>query len=417
MSPTGPAQPPPFAPPLLSVNELAARNVEGRLLAVAGRFAPELRERVQRLLVAAAEAIHKLADIDLIRQESGAEAQTSHSIAVWEELAPVMYATVESTNALCATAADAFPPPPETDPLDNLDEAFGPDLGAPSHAASEEDEVGDEQDIALLVAAVSGGLKGDVARLGERLRNPAVMADPWHLISDLLEFRGRLRSGIAELIFQVASRVGEEERALVVPGYQADLDAAVLVRAAATNLAFLFRGHNRRITAAPDERVHPALLDALKDLASFARTRALTVLRTADKRIFLESRAKLMQMSAQSAPAREIRQAIEGMTKYLDSLSVISRRDNLRLHDRTALAGAGRLVEVAMEAARGDEPARSRMHLSGAVRAAWSLYGRDPLLDSWLRQQRHFPVEWLNDGELPREAERLAAHLGGIAFG
>jgi len=399
---------------MLSPEELAARAVEERLQAVAGRFSPELCERVQQLLLAAAEAIFKLADLDLIRHESGAEAHTSHSIAVWEELAPVMAATVESTNALIVTAEEAFPPPPETDALDNLDDAFGPSAGA---AAEEEttESPGDEQELAMLVQAVSTGLRGDVARLGERLRNPAVMADPWHLISDLLEFRGRLRAGIGELIFQVASRVGEDERAQVVPGYQADLESAVLVRAAATTLAFLFRGHNKRVGAAADDKTHAALGDALKDLASFARTRALAALRTADKRIFIESRAKLAALASNNAPARDVRQAVEGMAKYLDSLSVISRRENLRLHDRSALAGAGRMVEIAQDAARADDFSRARIQLSGAVGASWSLYGRDPQLDSWLRAQRHFPIEWLADWELENEAERLAVQLGGIA--
>lgn len=395
----------------LSPEQLAARSVEERLRTVISRFPPELRPRVGRLINAAAEAIHQLADLDLVRHESGAEAHTSHSIAVWEELAPVMATTVESTNLLLDIAESAFPPAPESETLD-LDAAFGPDDGADKES---DEPRSDEQELSSLVSAVASGLRGDVARLGERLRNPAVMGDPWHLISDLLEFRGRLRAGIGELIFQIASRVGEEERAQVVPGYQADLDAAVLVRAAAANLAFLFRGHYKRIAAASEEKVHPALQDALKDLAAFARTRALTALRTADKRIVLESRAALHQLDARGAPSLEVRQAVEGLSRYLDSLSVISRRENLRLHDRAALAGASRLLEVAQAAGRAGDHPRTRLQLSSAIRASWSLYGRDPQLDAWLRAQRHFPAEWLIDAELLRETERLAAQLAGIS--
>ena len=106
-----------------------------------------------------------------------------------------------------------------------------------------------------MVSAVSMGLRRDVTRLGERLRNPSVVSDTWNLISDLLEFRGRLRAGIGELIYQLASTVEDVERINVVPGYALDLSQALLVRNAATNLAFLFRGHARRIAATPLGRI------------------------------------------------------------------------------------------------------------------------------------------------------------------
>ena len=114
-----------------------------------------------------------------------------------------------------------------------------------------------------------------MARLGERLRNPTVVADPWNLVADLLEFRGRLRAGIGEMIFDVAVRVDELTRADIVPGYAEDLVQASLLRQAATNLAFLFRGHARRIAQTPEDRIAAALQDALRDVHGFSRTRAL----------------------------------------------------------------------------------------------------------------------------------------------
>src|SRR5205807_9344850 len=181
------------------------------------------------------------------------------------------------------------------------------------------------------------------ARLGERLRNPTVVADPWNLVADLLEFRGRLRAGIGEMIFDVAVRVDELTRADIVPGYAEDLAQALLLRQAATNLAFLFRGHAKRVAAAADDRIAAALADGLRDVHAFSRSRALQGLRTSDKRIFLEARAQLHQLAREKPPrAREIHQGVENLARFLDSLSVISRRENLRLHDREQLAAAGR---------------------------------------------------------------------------
>ncbi|HZX93761.1 MAG TPA: hypothetical protein VFE90_04550 [Myxococcales bacterium] len=100
------------------------------------------------------------------------------------------------------------------------------------------------------------------------------------------------------------------------------------------------------------------------------------------------------------------------MARFLDSMSVVSRRENLRLHDRAQLARAGRHLETAQFQLATAEVARRE--LSVAVRAAGALYGRDAQLDAYLRAQRHFPVEWLHDPELAPEVERLAAVLAGV---
>ena len=386
----------------------ATQAVEGRLRVLALRFEPELRERVMRLLLASAEAALSLSDVDLVRHETGDEGG-GHTLALWEELAPVMGGTVESVNGLIATAQAAFPPPPEKEDVDNLDDAFGPSAGAEAPGFPEIVE-GNDAEIAKLVGAVTSGMRRDVARLGERLRNPTIVSDPWNLISDLLEFRGRMRAGLGEVIYQVCCFVGEVDRVDVIPGYAADLEASLLVRQATTNLAFLFRGHAKRIGGSNDERINQALQDSLRDLHAFSRTRALPALRTSDKRIFLETRAQLYRLVKANPPqTREIKLAAENLARFLDSMSVVSRRENLRLHDRAQLAAAGRALEAA-QFELGDPPA-ARAHLRTAVRAAAELYGRDAQLDAYLRAQRHFPVKWLHDPEIPIELERFGALL------
>jgi len=389
----------------LPPEDAAARDVEERLRHLAARFPPALSDRVNRLLFGAAESILQLAEVDLVRFEAG---EGSHTLAVWEEVAPVMSETVTSVNRLVAIAEEVFPPRPEGDLDEGLDAAFGPSGGEPHP----ERPPGKEEAIAAMVSGVSMGLRRDVARLGERLKNPNVVADTWNLISDLLEFRGRLRAGIGELIYQLASTVEEVERINVVPGYAQDLAHALLVRNAATNLAFLFRGHARRIAATPDDRLGAVLAEALRDVNAFSRTRALAALRTADKRIFLETRETLHALSLETPlRGRDIRLATENLARFLDSLSLVSRRENLRLHDREHLAEAIAAVELARQAS---EAPAVRRGLVRAVRTASALYGRDAQLDAFIRSQRHFPVEWLSDAEAPDELSRLAALLAGI---
>ncbi|HEY2031986.1 MAG TPA: hypothetical protein VGH20_22495 [Myxococcales bacterium] len=399
-------------PGILPADDEAARRVEGRILEVAGAFEPLLRERVTRLLLTSAEAILKLWDLDLVRHESDEESG-GHTLALWEELAPVMGSTVQQVNELIESATREFPPPPETELPDDLDDAFGPSKPSHRQAPEAEPRSTDEQ-IAQLVAAVCSGMKHDVKSLGERLRNPQVVSDAWMLISDLLEFRGRVRAALGELIYQVACFVAEVDREDVVPGYVHEVASAIVVRQATSNLAFLFRGHAKRIAAASDERVLPALQDALKDLHAYSRTRALPALRTSDKRIFLETRASLYRLVKVSPPkVREIKQAVENMARFLDSMSVVSRREALRLHDRAQIATVGRHLELAQSGLADPEVAREE--LRNALRAAMRLYGRDVQFDAYLRGQRHFPAEWLSDAELPFEVERVAALLAGFA--
>jgi hypothetical protein len=396
--------------PVLSPEDRADQAVEARLLEVGQRFEKGLRERVVRILLSSAQAILNLAELDLVRHEADEE-QGGHKLALWEELAPVMGGTVEQVNELIASATVEFPRPPEKDEVDDLDAAFGP--SKPEDQEVDEEPQSTEVEIAKLVAGVCSGMRRDVAHLGERLRNPQVVSEPWMLISDLLEFRGRVRAGLGELIYQVCSFVAEVDRENVVPGYTAELEDGIIVRQATSNLAFLFRGHTKRIGAATDDRIIASLHDALKDLHAYSRTRALPALRTSDKRIFLETRATLYQLFKVTPPrSREIKDAVENLARFLDSMSVVSRRENLRLHDRAQLASAGRHLEAAQfnisrpEVARGD--------MVGAVRAATALYGRDAQLDAYLRAQRHFPVDWLHDPEIAIEIERFAALLAGI---
>jgi hypothetical protein len=401
----------PVAPEMVPpVDDQVALAVERRLMAVAQQFDGDLRDRVTMLLLAAAEAIVKLADLDLVRYEADEE-QGGHTLALWEELAPVTGSTVEHVNEVIAGATKQFPPPAETGGEDDLDAAFGPAASAP---AAEDPPRSTEEGIASLVAAVCSGMRRDVTRLGDRLRNPTVMSDPWMLIQDLLEFRGRVRAAIGELIYQVCRFVEDVEREQVVPGYIAELEGSLLVRQATTNLAFLFRGHARRIGAAGSDRILAALQDALKDLHAFSRTWALPQLRTSDKRIFLETRATLYRLAKITpAPMLEMRQAVENLARFLDSMSVVSRRENLRLHDRAQLARSGRHLEAAQFNLGTADVAKRE--LADAVKAAFELYGRDAQLDAYLRSQRHFPTGWLHDTELALEIARFTGVLAGVA--
>jgi hypothetical protein len=103
---------------------------------------------------------------------------------------------------------------------------------------------------------------------------------------------------------------------------------------------------------------------------------------------------------------------VENLARFLDSMSVVSRRENLRLHDQAQLARAGRSLENAQ--ANLERPELALADLADAARAVASLYGRDVQLDAYLRAQRHFPVDWLHEPEVAAEIERFGALLAAI---
>src|SRR5436309_14772005 len=94
------------------IDDQLAVAVERRLVGIAQSFDAALRDRVTLLLMAAAEAIVQLADLDLVRFEGGQE-QGGHTLALWEEMAPVMSGTVKHVNEVIAGATTQVPPPAE----------------------------------------------------------------------------------------------------------------------------------------------------------------------------------------------------------------------------------------------------------------------------------------------------------------
>src|SRR6478672_6564447 len=110
---------------VLSPDGKVALEVERRLVELAQRFDVVLRDRVTLLLLASAEAIVKLAELELVRHEVDSE-EGGHTLMLWEELAPVMSSTVQHVNEVINGATAQFPPPPEDESVDDLDAAFGP---------------------------------------------------------------------------------------------------------------------------------------------------------------------------------------------------------------------------------------------------------------------------------------------------
>src|SRR5215470_17156168 len=116
-----------------SAADQAALAVEQRLAEVVQGFDEALRGRVTLLLLLASEAIVKLADLDLVRSEADEE-QGGHTLALWEELAPVMGTTVQHVNDLIDGVTAQFPTPADPGGDGDLEATLGPGWAKPDGA-------------------------------------------------------------------------------------------------------------------------------------------------------------------------------------------------------------------------------------------------------------------------------------------
>ena len=98
---------------------------------------------------------------------------------------------------------------------------------------------------------------------------------------------------------------------------------------------------------------------------------------------------------------------MEGFAKFLDSMSIINRREILINHDREAFAECSRLLEQATESLTAKEMDRASSLLRKALGLAMKLFGRDRYLDDYLVLRLRWPLDLLVPTALPFAVEEL----------
>jgi hypothetical protein len=327
----------------------------------------KFREGMQRTLDTAAGAIKALRNFDLIRYE-GKAAESAADLQLFEEVAPVLAATVNEINTLVDTVDASFP------------EGFKAS-SAPEQAARSID----------ILRERTKAFRADVLQLGAQLRSPQAVADRWNLLANLQSARGKLRFGIGDMITDVANVFREVSRSQVVPEYDLDTEHALLLRRTLAKLTAVLRGHHERLKGA-EETDFAALVGKLHDLFErVARTQTWFELRAPDKREFIRFREQLAALSASGCPAVETRKAVEGFLRFSELLcSVVSQREILRNHDRACLAKVGAMLERA-EAQLPGSPTGARTGIDDALAICDDLAGRDGELDRYVAKLRAAP--------------------------
>ena len=339
---------------------------------------PSVAQRLERVYTAADRCIAGLRSIDLSALEHE-EDDGGADLQLWEQVAPAVGQTLSFVSGLIQTIQADFP---ETGGggEDGIDISMDDDADAidPAEAAKAEEA-------AYAVRAAGKLLQQQVAALGMGVRNPDVVASRWGLLDLLQASIGRFYGAIGDMVFASAVAFGEVKRGEIVP-YHADLlKESLTLRRAAVDLSRVSGLYLERLKGAVLSEMGPLVQKLEADLASFSKTNAYRSLWAKDKQAFLAHRAKLRAIAAEATDADAARAAVEAFAQFAGGLIGVNSRMILKDHDREIAAACAAKLEQA-EIARGSRPKDAAMLVAEALREAWSLYGRDGELDTYLRQ-------------------------------
>ncbi len=330
---------------------------------------PPLRDGLEHVFQTAARVIKGLRNFELIRYE-GQSADVGADLQLFEEIAPVLMATVTEINSLVQSVETSFP------------EGFKPDSGGASEAQRAERAVEILRERTL-------GFRADVLQLGAQLRTPQAVSDRWNLLGHLQSARGKLRFGIGEMLTDVANVFGEFSNKQVVPEYELDVEHALLLRRSLAKLATGLRAHHERLLGAKPAEVPPLVARLHEVLDRLAKTQTWFELRAPDKREFIRFREEVASLEKRGCPPDETRRLVEGFLRFLELLtSILNQRAILQNQDRGCIAE----ITAALERADGAAPADAKESLAEAFALCERLAGRDPELDKYVASAKNSPA-------------------------
>ncbi len=350
-----------------------------------------LAEKLRKVYRAAATAMQRLSDIDLVKYQSEGLDDSAADLSLWEEVAPVIRDTLMEVNALLMVIREQFV---NSAPLS---------LGDRKAAAAESALISMQQLLAQ-----------EVTHFGERIRSPSVVSDRWTLLVDLQTFRTKFREQIGEMVHASASSFGDVSKAEVVPFFQQDLNAAITVRGTVSDLIRIITARIEKISEAEREDVQWNAQQLEKELDLFGKTPAYRTLRAQDVRTLLLFRHKLAQLAQDPhLPKQDLLSAVTPFGDFVRSLALVNRRDMLIEHDREVWAGCGVKLENAQQVV-GSQPEAAAALLAEAASLGQALYGRDVELDAFLRRARKQPFSQLRGADLSQTLERFVQLLASL---
>ncbi len=323
----------------------------------------EFGDQLRRVHEAAARAISKLGELDLIKYEDSPIDGTA-DLSLWEEVAPIVGNTISDVNALLGELTARFP--------------SGQFLGEERRFKVDE-----------LLQRAARELREAVSALGMRIRDPSVVGDRWNLIAELQTFRFQFRDRIGAMVFETASSLAECRRREVDPGYDELLASTLIVRSTTADLRRLMHSRITKVSEAAPEDVEWNAQHLEKELNAFGRTAAWRALRAQDKKTVLEFRHRLKEVVTPTMSKIDLLRIVEPFVEFVDTFISVNQREILTQHDQETQASIGVVLERAMNSGNEHEALSA---FQEALSYGQSLYGRNGDFDGFLRKLRKTPA-------------------------
>jgi hypothetical protein len=336
---------------------------------------PRVAARLERVYGAADRCVAGLRSIDLTALEREEE-DGAADLGLWEQVAPTVGQTLSHVSALIQTIDADFPDQGGDD---------GIEISVDDDSEIDPAESAKAEEAAFAVRAARKVIQQQVGQLGMGVRNPDIVASRWQLLNLLQASMGRFYGAIGDMVFASAVAFGEVKRAEIVPYHAEMLRESLALRRAAVDLGRVSVLYKERLKTALLSDMPPLLEQLERNLASFSKTPAFRSLWARDKQQFLVHRNRLRTLAAGSQSADEIRAAGISFSDFVVSLAGVNQRVLLKDHDREVAASCAMRLEQA-ELQRQSAPEQAAQVLGEVLRDAWSLYGRDPELDAYLRE-------------------------------
>jgi hypothetical protein len=180
----------------------------------------------------------------------------------------------------------------------------------------------------------------------------------------------------------------------VVPHFQDDIELAVTLRQGIVQLRshiLVYYGPIRNIDDL--EQIKGWIKEVHKLLQGFGLSKAHAVMRSADKRAIARFAHEVELIgSGQTADVTKMQEVIEGLMRFLDSLTVINRREALLVHDKDMLSALNKRMDAALMDLQMYSLASARHNLQKGLGILQRLTGRDELLDYFGVVTSHFDL-------------------------
>lgn len=359
---------------------------------------PGLRDRVEATLRHGSVALADLARIHLPHDQFEARDQVVNDRYV--ELAPYVLAAVASINRMLSQVAENYPRPHQTD--DSLEDDFDLEFDLVDGPTGEgtglsrghiAEELSPDEKISETAHAYGSMLRSRVLGFADRLKFALAQSDSWPLLAELDDHQHKLSKAVQGLYFGMLGVFAQDvRRDEILPSYRSAVSEAVRLRVATADLNYHLSRFNHAIADASPEAAVPLVVAIADRLQRFSARPEYRTMRAEDKKAVIDFRRELylLRHGHEGLPMARLRIAVEGFSKFLESLQAINHREVLVLHDRQRLSDAFALLERA-EAFAATDIDGARIQMAQVVDLVSSLLGRNPELDLAYRRYRAEP--------------------------